>query len=159
MISFCCPADPWRKFVYFPVLILACSYLIVCQNVQRFRSPCAEFSLKKHKNTFKILSFLSAKTVRETNAHPLVNASAFWAGRVENCGILYRTYKGHLFSGECSKILFFHTVRLCSSQLKSFFIEDIYLFILQGQYFGCWWLGDSRNQGTSSHDINLVILV
>ena len=56
----------------------------------------------------------SWNAVNETNARPLANASAFWAGRVENwpghwSGILYRTYKGHLFSGKCSKNLVSYT--------------------------------------------------
>ena len=39
--------------------------------------------------SFRCLSgklwYLQHNSVRETNAHPLVNVSVFWAGRVENC--------------------------------------------------------------------------
>ena len=31
------------------------------------------------------------------------------------------------------------------------------LCILLSQYHGCWWPGDTRSQGISSHDIDLVI--
>ena len=53
--------------------------------------------------------------VRETNACLLTNASAFWAGRVENWPgrLLYRTYRGHLFPGECSTNLVSNTVMSC----------------------------------------------
>ena len=50
---------------------------------------------------FNVLS-----AVWETNAYPLANTSAFWAGGVENwLGRVefFIEYKGHLFSGECSK--------------------------------------------------------
>ena len=56
-------------------------------------------------------------TVRETNISLLANATAFWAGRVENWpggrGLLYRIYKGHLFLGEWSTNLVSHTVISC----------------------------------------------
>ena len=56
----------------------------------------------------------SSDSVRETtNARPLTNASAFWAGQVENWPgqvDFVLKYKGHLFSGECSRNLVSHTV-------------------------------------------------
>ena len=42
--------------------------------------------------------------------------------------------------------------------LKSSLMEDQGFFILQSQYHGCWWPGDRRNQGISSHDVGLVCL-
>ena len=35
-------------------------------------------------------------------------------------------------------------------------MEDKNLFILHGQYHGCWCLGDVRSQGISSHVIDIV---
>ena len=35
-------------------------------------------------------------------------------------------------------------------------MEDKNLFILHGQYHGCWCLGDVRSQGISSHGIDIV---
>ena len=40
--------------------------------------------------------------------------------------------------------------------LKSFFMEDIDLFILYSQYHGCWWPGDRWSQVICNHDIDLV---
>ena len=40
--------------------------------------------------------------------------------------------------------------------LKSFLVEDKELFILHGQYHGCWCRGVSRNQGISSNCLGLV---
>ena len=42
-------------------------------------------------------------------------------------------------------------------KMKSFFIEDKDLFVLLSQYRGCWWPGDARSQGISSHGIDLVL--
>ena len=39
-------------------------------------------------------------------------------------GILYRTYKAHLFLGECSRSLVSHTATECS-----FYIQSIYIYI------------------------------
>ena len=39
---------------------------------------------------------------------------------------------------------------------QSFFMEDKDLFFLHGWYNGCWWPGDTRSQGISSHCIDLV---
>ena len=42
--------------------------------------------------------------------------------------------------------------------MKSFFGEYKDLFILQGQYHGCWWPGKSTSQDISSHGIPLITL-
>ena len=42
--------------------------------------------------------------------------------------------------------------------LKFFLMKDKQLFILYSQYHGCWWPGDARNHGISSHSIDLVLL-
>ena len=42
--------------------------------------------------------------------------------------------------------------------LKSFLMEDRDLPILHSQYHGCWWPGDARSQGISSHGADLVLL-
>ena len=37
-------------------------------------------------------------------------------------------------------------------------MEDKETFILQSQYHGCWWPGDTRSHGINNHGINLVLL-
>ena len=37
-------------------------------------------------------------------------------------------------------------------------MEDKELPALYMQYHGCWWPGDTRSQGISSHDIDLILL-
>ena len=42
--------------------------------------------------------------------------------------------------------------RLCCSSQKTSTQR-----VLHSQYHGCWWLGDARNQGISSHDIDFLL--
>ena len=43
---------------------------------------------------------------------------------------------------------------------RIFLVEDTHLFLLHiyVQCPGFWWLGDTRNQGISSHDSDLIVL-
>ena len=89
-------------------------------------------------------------SVRETNACPLANASAFWAGWVETLawasGILYRTYEGHLFSGECSNNLVSHTAFTHLLPLHPWLTSVNWLLMLatgpHANYLTCWPLGN-----------------
>ena len=36
-------------------------------------------------------------------------------------------------------------------------LQDLDPFFLQSQYHGCWWPGDTKSQGISSHVIDLII--
>ena len=54
-----------------------------------------------------------------------------------------------------------NTEKVCISEhgtveLIYFFVEDKDLFILHGQYHGCWCPGDGRSQGISSYGIHLL---
>ena len=103
-------------------------------------------------------------SVRETNAHLLTNASAFWAGRVEN-GILFGTHKGHLFLGECSKNWVSHTICICILYDFSTLMHQMLLrFTPQEKkipiswYHCCCWPGNGRKeQDISSYIIHLVL--
>ena len=41
--------------------------------------------------------------------------------------------------------------------LKSILVKANDLFILHNQYLGCWWPGDIKSQGISSHGIDLLL--
>ena len=51
-------------------------------------------------------------------------------------------------------LLSFLNTEMCRS-LKSFFLSETDLFILHSQCHCCWWPGDARSQGISSHGITL----
>ena len=51
---------------------------------------------------------------------------------------------------------FSSTLRRAQSFENLFTKQDKNLFILHSKCHGCWWLGDARSQGISSHGIDLV---
>ena len=53
-------------------------------------------------------------------------------------------------------ILYHFPILIRLRQLKSVLKEGKNLCVIHGQYHGCWWSGDVRSQGISSHDIGLV---
>ena len=47
--------------------------------------------------------------------------------------------------------------KLFNKASKSILDDDKNLFSLHSHYHGCWWLGDTRSQGISSHGIEQII--
>ena len=123
------------KYPRFALSIFVSAY----QNVWQY-SPVEQDVETSALLPFNSNEFYSRQSVRETNSKslarsPTLNASAFWllswvsrklAWASE---ILYRKYKGHLFSGGCSRNLVSHTVVIFRKYSVPLLILDARVFV------------------------------
>ena len=64
---------------------------------------------------------------------------------------------GYSYTYKCICIVCHLSTLTWHRQLKYFLVGYKDRFIIYGQHHDCWWTGDARSQGVSSHGIDLVL--